>query len=278
MGRAKRRSRSSSHARQCAHAWIRRRPTLRRARRLGLVHGEVGVAHESLGGGVAVVARGESQADAGRHVEPHAVHDERRAQAGAQPVGQVDRLRHADDVTQDDHELVAADAGDQVAGPHVGVQAFGHLDQQFVAVAVSERVVDQLEAVEVEVQDGHVGVVDGRLGERSVRCCSIMRRLGRPVRLSWLAWNTRRASELSAVCSAWAMRRTAATVMASMRMQSTMRSENVRLRSRGSARRELDERHPDDRDTQPRRRHAALLADLGQLAHGHVQGARPGPT
>ena len=48
-------------------------------------------------------------------------------------------------------------------GLHVGAQTLGDLDEQLVAVAVAERVVDQLEAVEVEEEQRDVGVVDGRL-------------------------------------------------------------------------------------------------------------------
>ena len=43
------------------------------------------------------------------------------------------RLRHAHDVAEHDHELVAADARDEVGRPHVRAQPVGHLDQQLVA-------------------------------------------------------------------------------------------------------------------------------------------------
>ena len=134
---------------------------------LGLVHGGVGVADESLGVGAGIVARREGQADAGRHVELHPVDDERRPKAVAQAVGQVEGLGHAHHLAEDDHELVAADAGHEVRGPHVLVQPLGHVHQQLVAVGVAERVVDQLEAVEVEEEQGDVGVVDGGLLEHA---------------------------------------------------------------------------------------------------------------
>ena len=53
-----------------------------------------------------------------------------------------------------DHELVAADPADQVVRAEVGPQPAGHRDEQLVADAVAERVVDELEPVEVEEQDG----------------------------------------------------------------------------------------------------------------------------
>ena len=52
------------------------------------------------------------------------------------------------------HELVAAEPGDEVAGPHHGTEALGHLDQELVPGVVAEAIVDQLEAVEIEEGDG----------------------------------------------------------------------------------------------------------------------------
>ena len=52
----------------------------------------------------------------------------------------------------EDGELVAAEAGDQVVLADDGVQPAGHLDQQLVAGLVPGDVVDGLEPVEVEHQ------------------------------------------------------------------------------------------------------------------------------
>ena len=49
-----------------------------------------------------------------------------------------------------DDELVAADAGDHVAPSSTALQALRHRLQQLVADRWSERVVDLLEAVDVE--------------------------------------------------------------------------------------------------------------------------------
>jgi hypothetical protein len=54
----------------------------------------------------------------------------------------------------EDQELVAALARDHVAGPGDAAQAPGHLLQELVADGVAEVVVDELEVVEVEVEDG----------------------------------------------------------------------------------------------------------------------------
>ncbi len=135
---------------------------------LGLVHGGVGVPDEDLGVGIGVVTRREGQADAGRDVELHLVDDERRPEAEAQPVGEVERLGHAHDLAEDDHEFVPADPGHEIGRSHVRVQPPGHGDEQFVTMGVPEGVVDELEAVEVEEQQRDVGVVDrGLLRARS---------------------------------------------------------------------------------------------------------------
>ena len=54
----------------------------------------------------------------------------------------------------DDGELVAAQAGHEIALAHAAEQALADLLQQHVADRVPERVVDGLEAVEVETEDG----------------------------------------------------------------------------------------------------------------------------
>ena len=54
----------------------------------------------------------------------------------------------------DDGELVAAEARQHVGFAKRGLQALADLDQQFIAGGMAERVVDGLEAVEIEHHDG----------------------------------------------------------------------------------------------------------------------------
>ena len=63
----------------------------------------------------------------------------------------LDRAFHAGQVAAENHELVAADPGGQVAGPHHGPQARRHHADHLVTGRVAERVVHLLEAVEVNV-------------------------------------------------------------------------------------------------------------------------------
>ncbi len=58
------------------------------------------------------------------------------------------------DARQENGELVAAEAGDQVAAAHRPRQAPRDFPQERIARIVSERVVDVLEMVEVEHQHG----------------------------------------------------------------------------------------------------------------------------
>ena len=63
------------------------------------------------------------------------------------------------DARDHDRELVAAEARDGVLGAHAAAQALGDGDEQRVADAVAERVVDGLEVVDVDEQDGGLAVV-----------------------------------------------------------------------------------------------------------------------
>ena len=69
-----------------------------------------------------------------------------------EPVADRERVVLVADVAAQQRELVAAEAGGEVVGPRRRLQALGDRLQQRVADLVAERVVDVLEAVEVEEQ------------------------------------------------------------------------------------------------------------------------------
>ena len=54
---------------------------------------------------------------------------------------------------QQDHELVAGIAGNQIGSPQCSVQALGDFDQHLVASVMTQRIVDLLELIEVDEQD-----------------------------------------------------------------------------------------------------------------------------
>jgi hypothetical protein len=144
------------------------------AARLGLVHRRVGVAEHgghhvggAVGGGrVGRAAARDADARPDEGVPP--VDDERGAQRRDRPLGHRGGVGVLAHVLEEHGELVAAEPRDGVAAARGAEQARGHLDEQAVAVGVAERVVDRLEAVEVEDEHGdapRVAVAAGA-GER----------------------------------------------------------------------------------------------------------------
>jgi hypothetical protein len=125
----------------------------RLARLLGAVHGRIGVAQQRMG--VVLARPAEADADAGRDVAALAVEHERLAQRVGQPSRDLQRVGLARDAGQQHGELVAAEAGDDVAGTQHAAQPLGHAAEQPVAGAVAQRVVDHLEVVEVDEQHRH---------------------------------------------------------------------------------------------------------------------------
>ena len=83
---------------------------------------------------------------------------------GADAAGGDRGLRLVLEADAEDGELVAAEAGDEVGVAHGGLEPLRDLDQQAVAGLVPEAVVDDLEVVEVEEEDGDrlAGVGGGR--------------------------------------------------------------------------------------------------------------------
>ena len=130
---------------------------------LGPVHRRVGVADQQLGAGRLLVVRaGDGDADRGGDEVLDAVDREGLGEGGGDAVGDRDRLAFVGEAVDQDPELVAAEAGDDVAGPQVGAQPRRHRPQQGVAGVVAEAVVDQLEVVEVEEEDPDRRAGDGR--------------------------------------------------------------------------------------------------------------------
>ena len=69
-------------------------------------------------------------------------------------------------VVQDQHEFVAAEARDGVAHAHAARQALRDVAQELVADGVAERVVHDLEAVEIEEHHGGDALAALRLRQR----------------------------------------------------------------------------------------------------------------
>ncbi|EXI77361.1 MAG: hypothetical protein AW10_03851 [Candidatus Accumulibacter appositus] len=67
-------------------------------------------------------------------------------------------LRLPGEVLEHDHELVAAEAGNRIAFTNAGRQSLADLFQQTVAHVVSEGIVERLEIVEIDEQQGPLSV------------------------------------------------------------------------------------------------------------------------
>ena len=87
-------------------------------------------------------------------------------------------------VVADDDELVAAEPRHRVAGPDRVGDPFGRVPQQLVAGAVAQRVVDQLELIDVEEHHAELRAASTRAGEA----------VDQPVRRAAPGWAARSAS------------------------------------------------------------------------------------
>ena len=118
---------------------------------LRAVHGDVGVAQDGLRRGI-----GLGEGDPDRRVDEQlALRDlERRAQGLVHALGDERGLVGVGHAVEQDGELVAAEAGDRVRRPDGRLEPAGDRHEQPVSRLVAERVVDELEAVEVEEEHG----------------------------------------------------------------------------------------------------------------------------
>ena len=110
---------------------------------------------------------------------------ERLGELREDAAGHARGLAGVGDVREADDELVAAEARRGVLVPQAVREPLGNRRQQQVADRVAERVVDVLEAVEIEEQHGDLAVAAGARGRspaRRDRRTSV--RLGSPVSAS----------------------------------------------------------------------------------------------
>ena len=131
---------------------------------LGAVGGDVGVLQQIRE--VRTVVRVQADSDARGQVAGLALEHERPAQGMEDFLGHADHVAGLAEVLDERDEFVAAETGDGVAFPQAHSQARRSLLQQPVAERVAERIVDELEAIEIEEQQGHRLAVALRVVER----------------------------------------------------------------------------------------------------------------
>ena len=117
---------------------------------LRAVHRRIGVAQQFLGAGV--VRRGQRDTDGRRGEDLLGAQAERRLQLRDDAFGDMRRRLRIGDAFHQHGELVATEAGHHVAGLQAGAHATTHLEEQVVANQVAYRVVDDLEAIQVDEQ------------------------------------------------------------------------------------------------------------------------------
>ena len=142
------------------------------------VHGRLGVLEQHLG--VVAVGRGDRQADAGREPELVTLDQPGRREAAGETSGDGQAVVVAGELRQQHGELVAAPAADGVAAARAGLQTAAHGLQQGVGGGVAERLVDRLEAVEID-QRHHAGSRGAPcLGERLAQTVAEHGAVGQP--------------------------------------------------------------------------------------------------
>ena len=119
---------------------------------LGVVHRHVGVA-EHVVGRPAWLGQGDADRHAGHQLVAVGKHDG-LLDGGADAPRRGDRYVHPGHVLQQHHELVTAEAGQQVVTPHHPFQPGPDRHQEPVAGHVTKAVVDALEAVHINEDQG----------------------------------------------------------------------------------------------------------------------------
>eukprot|EP01022_Parablepharisma_sp_SALTPOND_P021784 TRINITY_DN435_c2_g8_i2.p1 TRINITY_DN435_c2_g8~~TRINITY_DN435_c2_g8_i2.p1 ORF type:complete len:1118 (+),score=384.08 TRINITY_DN435_c2_g8_i2:11710-15063(+) len=120
---------------------------------LGVIHGGIGIAHQGLD--ALAITRIECDADAGRGLDMAPLQVRiRRAQGLDELVGDLGHAFLTADFRHQHHELVTAQARHQVVLAHRRTQAPCHLLQQRIPHGMALGIVDELELVEVEEEQG----------------------------------------------------------------------------------------------------------------------------
>ena len=146
------------HVRRALPHGVHEQAVLARLVALGGVHGEVGVTQHLLGGRVGADDPRGAQAARAHHLA--AAEPERAPGLRQDALGHIVQRRLVI-IVEKQRELVAADAGQRVAVADAGAQPLGDDGEQHVPGAMAQAVIDQLEPVEIEREEG-----DARLGHR----------------------------------------------------------------------------------------------------------------
>ena len=143
---------------------------------LGCVHGRIGILDERFRI-VAMVGK-DADSDAARDVERIPVEIEGRPEITRDPFGNNGRIAGRIDRPKSDQELIAAQPGNRVFFAGAGLESLRDALEQFIAPRVAKTIVDDLEAIDVEVEHA----------ERLALCASRRRRPWRADRARVSDW------------------------------------------------------------------------------------------
>ena len=121
---------------------------------LGLVHGQIRVAEQFLRLRLRGGAQRDTDAAGDEHLPP--LHDERLLELRGDPLRLLGGPGHARHSLQQDAELVATQSRHGVRRAETALDPAADLDQELVPHRVAEAVVDHLEAIEIQEQDGQL--------------------------------------------------------------------------------------------------------------------------
>ncbi len=110
------------------------------------------------------VVRKEADPDAGGHPDRMALDLERLLQDFQRALGRAFGIPSVLHIVQDQRELVAADACQRVRLPEARFHPLRHLAEEYVAHAVTQAVIDQLESIQIDIEQRYLPVLAPRLG------------------------------------------------------------------------------------------------------------------
>ena len=134
---------------------------------LGVIHRHVRVVEDVIGA-LTRLRQGDPDRHAGHHLVAVPQHDG-PLEGGADPPGRGDRHVHPGHVLEQGHELVTAETGEQVIAAHDVLHAGPDRHQELVAGDMTQAVVDALETVHVDEDQGVGLAVEARPLERVIK-------------------------------------------------------------------------------------------------------------
>src|SRR5690242_20309169 len=108
-------------------------------------------------------------ADRGAHIDAMSADDERRADRSEDPFGYCLQRIRVGSAGHDNSELVAAQAGNEIVLAHDLAQPPGDVENELIANMMTERVVDVLEVIEVDVKHRRTGAAVAHLGDSALQ-------------------------------------------------------------------------------------------------------------